>query len=76
MMDEIEQHWYIKWWDKYPQFETIVNNVKELAQAPRAQILLPNTSPQLLTPSAFLPPPIPKEDIVHFYFLLNNKSEQ
>jgi hypothetical protein len=34
--DKVERHWYVKWWDKYSQVETIVNNVKELAQAPKA----------------------------------------
>jgi hypothetical protein len=29
MDDKVERHWYVKWWDKYPQVETIVNNVKE-----------------------------------------------
>jgi hypothetical protein len=53
---KVERHWYVKWWDKYTQVEIIVNNVKELAQAPGAQTLIPNASPLLLTPSAFLPP--------------------
>jgi hypothetical protein len=56
MDDKVERHWNVKWWYKYPQVETIVNNVKELAQASRAQTLIPNASPLLLTPSAFLPP--------------------
>jgi hypothetical protein len=46
MDDKVERHWYVKWWDKYPQVETIVNNVKELAQVPELKlyslILLPN----------------------------------
>jgi hypothetical protein len=58
--DKVERHWYVKWWDKYPQVNSIVNNAKELAQTPKAQTLLPNTPPQLLTPSAFLPLVIPQ----------------
>ena len=41
---------------KYPQIDAIVRNVKELAQAPRAQFLSSNSPPMLLTPDAFLPP--------------------
>jgi hypothetical protein len=62
--DKVEKHWYVKWWDKYPQVETTVNNVKELAQALKAQTLLPNFSPLPLAPVAFLPPLVPKEDTV------------
>jgi hypothetical protein len=41
---------------EYRQIDAILQNVKELAQTPRAQILPSNTSPRLLTPDAFLPP--------------------
>jgi hypothetical protein len=62
MDDKVERHWYVKWLDKYPQTDAIVNNVKVLAQSPKDQQLPPITAPLLLTPSVFLPPP--KETIV------------
>ena len=61
--DKLERHWYIKWWDKF-FIDNIVKNVKEFAQAPRAQNLpstithnLPsNAPPILLTLDLFIPP--------------------
>ena len=55
MDDKIERHSYVKWWDKYPQIDDIVNNVKVLSQTPKDQTLSPITAPLLLTLSVFLP---------------------
>ena len=62
MDNKVERHCYVKWWDKYPQTDAIVNNIKILAQTPKVQNLPPISAPLLLTPSVFLPPP--KETIV------------
>jgi hypothetical protein len=37
MDDKVQRHWYVKWWDKYPQTDAIVNNAKVLAQTPKDQ---------------------------------------
>jgi hypothetical protein len=49
--DRLERHWFIKWWDKFA-VDIIINKVKLLIQAPRAQsVPLPSiVSPKLLTP--------------------------
>jgi hypothetical protein len=39
MEDKVERHWYVKWWDKYPQTDAIVNNVKLLAETQKDQQL-------------------------------------
>jgi hypothetical protein len=57
MDDKIERHWYVKWWDKYPQIDATINNIKFLSQTPKDQNLPPITAPLLLTPNVFLPPP-------------------
>jgi hypothetical protein len=48
--DNLERHWYVKWWDKF-SFEPIIKRVKQLIQAPNAQNLpLPSiVSPKLIT---------------------------
>ena len=53
--DKLKRHWYVKWWDKCPQIDTIIQNVKELVQAPRAQIYPSNAPHMLLTLDACNP---------------------
>jgi hypothetical protein len=42
--DKFERHWYVKWWDKFP-IDTIVQNVKELAYAPKSLEFISQCSP-------------------------------
>ena len=48
--DKLERYWYVKWWDKFT-IDPIIQNVKVMIQAPKAQNLpLPSIiSPKLLT---------------------------
>jgi hypothetical protein len=57
--DFVEGHWYVKWWDKF-DFNPIVQKVKLMIQAPKAQNLpLPSIiSPKLLTPNDVSQPQI------------------
>jgi hypothetical protein len=49
--DNLERHWYVKWWDKFA-FDPIIMRVKQMIQAPKAQSLpLPFiVQPKLITP--------------------------
>jgi len=65
--DIIDRHWFVKWWDKFPQTDAIIQTVyKDFAKKSPSE---KNTSPAvpttvplitttgLVTPSHFLPPP-------------------
>jgi hypothetical protein len=43
--DNLERHWYVKWWDKFA-FDPIIKRVKQMIQAPNAQNMpLPSIVP-------------------------------
>ena len=50
--DNVERHWFVKWWDRY-NIDPVIQKVKLMIQAPKAQNLpLPSIIPQkLLTPN-------------------------
>jgi hypothetical protein len=35
--NRVERHWYCKWWDKFPHMNSIIEKVRRMAQAPKAQ---------------------------------------
>jgi hypothetical protein len=42
--NRVERHWFCKWWDKFPQMNFIIEEVRRMAQAPKAQnVPLPST---------------------------------
>jgi hypothetical protein len=69
--DVIDRHWFVKWWDKFPQTDAIIQTVyKDFSKktlpkksthpaVPVAVPLIANTG--LVTPSHFLPPPKEKK---------------
>jgi hypothetical protein len=42
--NRVERHWFCKWWDKFPHMNSIIEEVRRMAQAPKAQnVPLPST---------------------------------
>jgi len=65
--DIIDRHWFVKWWDKYPQTDAIVQTVyKDFAKKtpekglPAIPVAVPKPT-ELVTPSHFLSPPEEKK---------------
>jgi hypothetical protein len=69
--DTIDRHWFVKWWDKFPQTDAIIQTVykdfakrssSEKSTSPAVPITVPLiTTTGLVTPSQFLPPPEEKK---------------
>jgi hypothetical protein len=61
--DILNRHWFVKWWDKFPQTDTIIQNVyKDFAKKNAASKTTPIATSRIITiglvsPSLFLLPP-------------------
>jgi hypothetical protein len=67
--DILDRHWFVKWWDKFPQTNAIIQTVYkdfsrktifEKSTSLGTPVVIPWTA-KLVTPSHFLPPPKEKK---------------